>query len=138
MPFSRALSETWLDSHMNTPSVDNIVETSPRINDLRVAIRANKVSFPLPVPSFANQYCCEVQWRLVELYFIHGWSPEKLGLRYKVCPTRVRQSIRNWVRCALTLGYLQVIPEDGMPTGVEAAIPPAYISSALTRPNKHV
>jgi hypothetical protein len=123
---------------MKTPSVDSIVESSPRINDLRTEIRANRVSFPHPVPSFANQYRCDTQWRLAELYFIHNWTPEKLAIRYRVCPTRIRQSIRNWVRCALTLGYLQPIPSDGLPVMASPVLPPAYISSALTRSHEHV
>jgi hypothetical protein len=46
------------------------------------------------------------------LYFVHGWSPVRLAERYKISSTRVRQSLRGWVRRAITLGYLQPIPAE--------------------------
>ena len=83
-----------------------------RLSYLRRAVRENQVVFPLPVPRFANQYRADVQWRLVELYFVHGWSFCRLGSRYKVTAGRVRQTIRSWVERAIALDYLQNIATE--------------------------
>jgi hypothetical protein len=96
------------------------------IDDLRVAIHANRVSFPVPVPMFAFQHRPEVQWRLAELYFVHGWSPAELGERYRITTSRVRQSLRNWVQRARMLGYLQAVPP-----GEEPVAPLALAAAAF-------
>jgi hypothetical protein len=112
------------------------------IDDLRAAIQANQISFPVPVPIFVSQHRADAQWRIVELYFVHGWSPETLAQRYRVTSSRVRQTLRSWVRCAKTLGYLQAIPaaeapEMAMTAGAgtawwdETAVPPAFAAAAF-------
>jgi len=52
-----------------------------RIDSLRKAIRANRVSFPVPVPGFPSQFRPDVQWRVVELYFIRGWPSKRIANR---------------------------------------------------------
>ena len=79
---------------------------------LRRAIRANQVVFPSPVPVFACQHRADIQWRLVELYFVHGWSCSRLGQRYNVTDRRIQQLIQRWVQRARALGYLQPIPAE--------------------------
>jgi hypothetical protein len=89
-----------------------------KLSHLRRAVRENRLSFPSPVPVFAHQYRADVQWRLVELYFIRGWSFCQLGGRYKVTAGRVRQAIRCWVERAMALNYLQnITTEDAGPPG---------------------
>jgi|HubBroStandDraft_5_1064220.scaffolds.fasta_scaffold1593906_1 hypothetical protein len=87
--------------------------TNIDICDLRSAIRLNRISFPVPVPVFASQHRPDVQWRLAELYFIHGWSPVKLAERYGVSSRRVRQSLHNWASRARMRGYLQPVCDSG-------------------------
>jgi hypothetical protein len=87
-----------------------ILEDSLAIDGIRDGIRANRISFPAPVPVFARQYRADIQWRLVQLYFVHGWSPASLAKRYNVTSRRVRQSLHSWVCQARTLGYLQSVP----------------------------
>lgn len=94
---------------MSGPRADLTQADNPQIDELRDAIRANRVSFPVPVPVFPSQYRADVQWRLAELYLVHGWSPGRLAERYNISGTRVRQSVRSWVRRARTLGYLQPV-----------------------------
>jgi hypothetical protein len=112
------------------------------IDDLRAAIQANRISFPVPVPIFAYQHRADAQWRIVELYFVHGWSPGLLAQRYRVSSTRVRQTLRSWVKRAKTLGYLQAIPaaeapEMAMAAGAgsawwhEPAGPPAFAATVF-------
>jgi len=77
---------------------------------LRAAIQDGKVSFPAQVPTFACQSRADVQWRLVELYFVRNWSCSRVGERYGVTLERARQLIKSWVSRAMALGYLQEIP----------------------------
>jgi hypothetical protein len=93
-----------------------------QLDQLRSAIRNNRVSFPIPVPVFARQYRADIQWRLAELYLIHGWSAAMLADRYGISRSRVRQSVRHWVQQAHTLGYLQpVSTESKLPDPIAAA-----------------
>ena len=84
----------------------------PRIDDLRYAIKANRVSFPVPVPIFPTQFKPDIQWRLVELYFIRGWSSRQLAERYGITARRVQQSLQHWASRAMARGYLQAIPPE--------------------------
>jgi hypothetical protein len=88
---------------------------------LRAAIQNGEVSFPAQVPTFACQSRADVQWRLVELYFVRNWSCCQVGERYGVTLERARQLIKNWVNRAMALGYLQEIP----------AVAPAFAKLAL-------
>jgi hypothetical protein len=90
----------------------NLPGDGPRIDDLRNAIRANRVSFPVPVPVFPSQFRPDIQWRLVQLYFIRGWSSRKLAERYGVTSRRIQQSLQHWAGHAVERGYLQVIPAE--------------------------
>ena len=98
----------------------------PRIDEIRQAIQANRVSFPVPVPIFPAQFRPEIQWRLVELYFIRGWSTRRLAERYGVTARRIQQSIQHWVGLALARGYLQTIPPE---TPVLPASVPAWMTT---------
>jgi hypothetical protein len=86
--------------------------THERLARLQQAIRAREVSFPAQVPSFPRQHSANIQWRVVTLYFVRGWTCEQLADRYGVTSHRVRQLLRRWVECAAALGYLQKIPTE--------------------------
>jgi hypothetical protein len=86
----------------------DIRETSLRT--LRKAIQNHEVSFPSQVPVFACQMRADIQWRLVELYFVRNWTCDALARRYGVTRGRAGQIIDSWVRRAATVGYLQEIP----------------------------
>ncbi|HXB68706.1 MAG TPA: hypothetical protein VNY05_10700 [Candidatus Acidoferrales bacterium] len=85
----------------------NIAEM--RISALRSAIQTNRVSFPGQTPCF-NRSRADIQWRLVQLYFVRGWSCIQLARRYNLTRQRIEQLLAEWVDCASTLGYLQEIP----------------------------
>jgi len=87
--------------------------TKMTLSRLRQEVRENRIAFPAPVPIFAHQHRADVQWRLVELYFVRGWSFSRLSLRYNVTPGRARQTIRRWVERACALHYLQRIAAEG-------------------------
>jgi len=104
MPFSRVLLD-------NQPEDGAAMEiTHMGLRGLRAAIQNQEISFPSQVPVFACQSRSEIQWRLVELYFIRNWSCAALGHRYGVTMERARQLISQWVQRAAVLGYLQEIP----------------------------
>jgi hypothetical protein len=109
MPFSQFLTENDSDRASCEDAVDIAQLSLPR---LRTAIQSHQVFFPAQVPVFACQSRPDIQWRLVELYFVHNWSCAELGERYNVAMERVRQLIVQWVRRAIVLGYLQEIPAD--------------------------
>jgi hypothetical protein len=77
---------------------------------IRTAVWSNEVSFPSQIPVFEKQSRPDIQWRLVQLYFVRRWSFRHLAKRYGVSPQRVMQIISNWRVRAVTLGYIQEIP----------------------------
>ena len=89
-----------------------ITGEGPRIDNLRDEIQANRVNFPVPVPIFPSQFRPDIQWRLVELYFIRGWSSRRLAERYGVTARRIQQSLQHWAGHAMERGYLQAIPPE--------------------------
>ena len=104
----------------------------PRIDELRQAIHANRIHFPVPVPIFQSQFRPDIQWRLVELYFIRGWSSKKLADRYGVTARRIQQSLRHWAGRAMERGYLQDIPPDAVMRGNTSG--PSLSAVELVRP----
>src|SRR5579863_10265227 len=97
-----------------------------RINCLRDSIQANRVHFPMPIPSFPYQYRADIQWRLVELYFIRGWSTKRIAERYGVTSRRIQQSLQHWVVSAMERGYLQAIPPAPVFAAAHPALPQAF------------
>lgn len=82
------------------------------LDELRAAIHQNRVSFPAQVPSFTRIAPADIQWRIVQLYFIRGWSTIDIGKRYGLTTReRVRQILKDWKRHAICLGYMQPIPQ---------------------------
>jgi transposase len=95
-----------------------------RIDDLRQAIRENQVSFPSQVPAFARHDRPDVQQKVVQLYFVLGWSSDHIGPRYGLSRARVQQILNAWMWRAVELGYVQFVPlaEMVFPSGEQAPI----------------
>ncbi len=102
------------------------------IEDLREAVRGNQVSFPSQIPIFAKRDRPDLQMKLVQLYFVLGWSCQKAGERYGLTRARVWQILTTWKRCAAKVGYIQIIPRL---EPVELPIPAvrAWLSPELRR-----
>ena len=79
---------------------------------LRRAFRGNIVSFPAQVPVFLKQPTGDMQWRMVLLYFVRGWSAPKIAARFNVPIHRIRNILNAWSVRALELGYIQVIDPE--------------------------
>ncbi len=91
-------------------SFDEVKLDGLRIDGLREAIRANRVSFPSQVPTFERHDRPDLQRQLVQLYFVLGWNCESIADRYGLIHQRVRQILTTWKRRALAMGYIQYIP----------------------------
>jgi hypothetical protein len=79
---------------------------------LRRALRRNIVSFPSQIPVFLKQPPADMQWRMVLLYFIRGWSSVKIAARFNVPTHWIRKSLNEWSVRALALGFVQVIDPE--------------------------
>jgi hypothetical protein len=92
------------------PPLEEISLYELRLDQLRKLIRANGVSFPSPVPTFAWHDRPDLQWKLVQLYFVRGWSCERIAPRYGLIRQRVCQILKTWKRRAVEMGYIEYIP----------------------------
>jgi RNA polymerase sigma-70 factor, ECF subfamily len=98
------------------------------LHKLRRAVRLNWVSFPSQVPVFsASCHETDTQRRLVQLYFVLGWSCSAIALRYHLVPHQVLNILRSWKERAVKAGYIQSIPPaaviEDLRTGGEAFHP---------------
>lgn len=83
---------------------------------LRSEIRQNRVSFPSQVPTFSKHDRPDLQRKVVQLYFLFGWSCSRIAHRYGVLRQRIQQILSTWKRRAIETGYLQEIPPaSGLP-----------------------
>lgn len=79
---------------------------------VREQVRSCRISFPAQVPVFTRLHRPDIQWRIVVLYFVRGWSSAKIALRYGVTRERVRQILRQWTVRARTHGYMDLVPSE--------------------------
>jgi hypothetical protein len=84
----------------------------PGSETLRRAVRANIVSFPSQIPTLLKQPSADVQWRVVLLFFVRGWSASRIGARFNVPRHRIWKTLNGWSVRALALGYVQVIDPE--------------------------
>src|SRR5258708_6718227 len=80
---------------------------------LRIALCQNLVSFPSQAPTFAKQSRVDIHWKVAVLYFVRGWSMEKIASRYQLARQRVGQIITDWRKNAVIHGYVQIIEPEG-------------------------
>jgi hypothetical protein len=104
----------------------NVAELA--IDTLRDAVHNNFVSFPAQVPAFPKLARADLQCKLVQLYFLRGWSSESIGKRYGITRERVRQILTQWKARAVFLGLIQYIPP------VESSVVPAEATAAVIPP----
>jgi len=83
---------------------------------LRLAIQENRVTFPAQIPSFSRPEVSELQLRIVQLYFIAGWTVERIGNRYAMSDAMVRKTLTTWRVRAIASGYIQEIDPEPAPS----------------------
>ena len=100
---------------MQTNGIRQLQSAEPKIEDLRLdqlrsAIRANRISFPAQVPVFEKHDRPDLQRKIVQLYFVLGWKCNSIAERYGLIRQRVQQILNTWKRRAVEVGYIQHIP----------------------------
>jgi len=105
----------------NVPNADSLEAIG--INHLRREIRANRVTFPAQVPVFVKHDRPDLQRKVVQLYFLSGWSTYRIATRYNMAAQRVHQVITTWKQRAIQMGYIQEIPRPFAPVGPVDATP---------------
>lgn len=81
---------------------------------LRLAIRENLVSFPSQVPALLRRGRAETMERVVQLYFLRGWSVRNICARYKLSKAGVQKLLSEWRVRAIAAGYIQGIDPDAL------------------------
>jgi len=84
----------------------------PGISLLRRAVRMNIVSFPAQVPVLLKQPPADMQWRIVVLYFVRGWSQRAIAARFGVPVHRIARALSEWSARAVAFRYVQVIDHE--------------------------
>jgi hypothetical protein len=90
---------------VNTEKIEELT-----LAELRRKVRRNRASFPSQVPTFPKHDRPDLQRKLVQLYFLFGWSCNKIALRHGILRQRVQQILSTWKRRAIQMGYIQEIP----------------------------
>ena len=102
-----------MDEKWSTPEIHAAERVKTPIHPgngiLRRAIRGNIVSFPSQIPSFPKGSQADMQWRMVLLFFVRGWSVAKIATRFQVPNHRVWTLLNGWSVRAMAQGHVQVI-----------------------------
>ena len=106
MEEKREASDLYGGARLNTP-------LNPGSSVLRRAVRGNIVSFPSQIPVFLKYPPADVQWRMVLLFFVLGWSSGKIAKRFNAPKHRIQEILNDWSVRALAHGYVQVIDTEG-------------------------
>ncbi len=96
---------------------------------LRTAITRNLVSFPAQVRPFMKRASGDLQERIVQLYFVRGWSVRSICERYGLSKAMAHKLLAEWRIRAVESGYIQEIEpgnlarlEDGANTDMADAV----------------
>ena len=81
---------------------------------LRTAITRNLVSFPSQIRSFTNRRVADLQVRIVQLYFVRGWSVRRIRNRYNISNDIVNKLLAQWRTRAIECGFIQEIEPDDL------------------------
>jgi hypothetical protein len=100
----------WVGTTRLGPSVRRQSVEQMSNHDLRNAIRANWVSFPAQVPTFASCGRQDLQRKAAQLYFVLGWRVTAIAGRYNLSRQQVRGILDAWKLRAARAGYIQHIP----------------------------
>jgi hypothetical protein len=76
---------------------------------LRTAITRNLVSFPAQIRPFVRRNSGDMQERIVQLYFVRGWSVRNICARYRLSKAMAHKLLAEWRIRAVESGYIQEI-----------------------------
>ena len=113
---------------------------------LRTAITRILVSFPAQVRSFMKRSSGDLQERIVQLYFVRGWSVRRICERYGLSKAMAHKLLAEWRIRAVESGYIQEIEPGNLTSLVHAVkagdadasgvpfAPPLYVPAAAAVP----
>jgi transposase-like protein len=84
---------------------------------LRTAITRNLVSFPAQIRPFMKRSSGDLQERIVQLYFVRGWTVRSICDRYGLSKAMAHKLLAEWRIRAVESGYIQEI-EPGTLVGL--------------------
>ena len=104
---------------------------------LRTAITRNLVSFPARIQPFMRRSSGDLQERIVQLYFVRGWTVRRICDRYAMSKAMVHKLLAEWRVRAVESGYIQEIEpgtldrllaqvKAGAPQYAEASLPVVF------------
>jgi transposase-like protein len=93
---------------------------------LRTAITRNLVSFPAQIRPFMRRSSGDLQERIVQLYFVRGWSVRSICDRYGLSKAMAHKLIAEWRIRAVESGYIQEI-ETGSLAALLQEVPEANL-----------
>lgn len=76
---------------------------------LRTAITRNLVTFPAQIQPFMKRTAGDLPERIVQLYFLRGWSVRNICDRYGMSKAMVHKVLAEWRIRAVESGYIQEI-----------------------------
>jgi transposase-like protein len=88
---------------------------------LRTAITRNLVSFPAQIRSFMKRSSGDLQERIVQLYFVRGWSVRRICERYGLSKAMAHKLLAEWRIRAVESGYIQEIEPGNLAGLMHAA-----------------
>jgi transposase-like protein len=86
---------------------------------LRTAITRNLVSFPAQIRPFMRRSSGDLQERIVQLYFVRGWSVKNISDRYGLSKAMAHKLLAEWRIRAVESGYIQEIEPGALAALVE-------------------
>src|SRR5580693_7613379 len=76
---------------------------------LRTAITRNLVTFPAQIQPFMKRTAGDLPERIVQLYFVRGWSVRNICERYGMSKAMVHKVLAEWRIRAIESGYIQEV-----------------------------
>jgi len=92
---------------------------------LRMAVRQNLVTFPAQIRSFAKRASGDLPERIVQLYFVRGWSVCCICNRYGLSKASVHKVLADWRIRAVESGYIQEVEPDSVAALIPQRTPKA-------------
>lgn len=99
---------------------------------LRAAITRNIVSFPAQIQPFMRRGSGDLQERIVQLYFVRGWTVRSICDRYGLSKAMAHKFLAEWRIRAVESGHIQEI-EPGTLDGLTRESS-AHASGAVDAP----
>ena len=79
---------------------------------------------------FVRNSSADLQCHSVQLYFLQGWSVQKIAKRYGYSRFYIWQIVNEWKRHAIAVGYIQVIPPPWALADLKRAAAASYKPAA--------